>query len=153
MSRPADDRRQLALHGYAADVTTCRRAQLLRFFRREEVECTGCDVCDRHVAQLPPAEQRLLQVLRRGSRRYTLRQWRHILRGGHSRVIERDRLRRVPGFGLLADWHPDEVQEACAALVAAGLARVPARGPWRGRLVVRRPRAPRPATSTVPPEW
>ena len=104
------------------------------------MECSGCDVCDRQVAPLPPAEQRLLQVLRRGSRRYTLRQWRHILRGGQSQVIERDGLRRVRGFGLLADWHPDDVQEACAALIAAGLARVPERGPWRGRLVVRRPR-------------
>ena len=142
--RPAEGQRQLALHSYAADVATCRRAQLLRFFRRDEVECSGCDVCDRHVARLPPAERRLLQVLRRGSRRYTLRQWRHILRGGQSQVIERDGLRRVPGFGLLADWHPEEVQEACAALVAASLARVPARGPWRGRLVVRRQRAPQP---------
>ena len=134
--------RHLALRGYAANVSTCRRVQLLRFFRHEQVECSGCDVCDRHVAPLPPVEQRLLHLLRRGSRRYTLRQWHHLLRGGQSLVIERERLRGVRGFGLLAGWHPEEIQEACDALIAAGLARVPAKGPWRGRLVVRRGRRP-----------
>ena len=137
---PHDAQRQLALRGYAANSATCRRAQLLRFFHREQEECAGCDVCDREVRPLPAVERRLLPVLRRGSRRYTLRQWRHILCGGRSPVVERDGLWRVAGFGMLANWHPEEVQEACAALLAAGLARVPARGPWRGRLIVRRPR-------------
>ena len=138
---PAEAPRQLALRRYAADAATCRRAHLLRSFGREEVECSGCDVCDRGVAPLPAVEQRLLQVLRRGSRRFSLRQWRHLLCGGRSPVIERDRLRSMRGFGLLADWDHAEVQEACSALIAAGLARVPARGPWRGRLIVRRLRA------------
>lgn len=137
---PAEAPRQLALRRYAADAATCRRAQLLRCFGREEVECNGCDVCDRGVAPLPAVERRLLQVLRRGSRRFSLRQWRHLLCGGRSPVIERDRLRSMPGFGLLAGWDHAEVQEACNALIAAGQARVPARGPWRGRLIVRRPR-------------
>lgn len=147
---PADAARRLALQRYAADAATCRRAQLLRCFGREEVECSGCDVCDRSAAPLLPVEQRLLHVLRRGSRRFTLRQWRHVLRGGRSPVIERDGLRGAPGFGLLADWDHDEVQEACRALVAAGLARVPSRGPWRGRLVVPRPRAVRPGPAQRP---
>ena len=134
---PAPER-ALALRGYVTDTATCRRSQLMRFFRRERVECTGCDVCDRQVAPLPAVERRLVQVLRRGSRRYTLREWCHILGGGRSYLIQRNRLRRVNGFGLLAGWHPEEVREACDALVAAGLARVPARGPWRGRLIVRR---------------
>ena len=146
-----DAQRQLALHGYAANSGTCRRAQLLRFFRREQEECTGCDVCDRQVTPLPAVERRLLPVLRRGSRRYTMRQWRHILCGRPSPVIERDGLWRAAGFGLLADWHPDEVQEACAALLAAGLARVPARGPWRGRLIVRRPRLKSRSPRHAPP--
>lgn len=149
-TEPAEPRepgkpRQLALRRYAADAATCRRAHLLRCFGREEVECSGCDVCDRGVAALPAVEQRLLQALRRGSRRFSLRQWRHLLCGGRSAVIERERLRSRPGFGLLADWDHEEVQEACNALIAAGLARVPARGPWRGRLIVRRLR---PATPT-----
>lgn len=143
---PPEEPRRLALQHYAADAATCRRAHLLRCFGREEVECSGCDVCDRGVAPLPPVEQRLLQVLRRGSRRFTLRQWRHLLGGGQSPVIERDRLRAARGFGLLADWDQEEVLEACNALIAAGLARVPARGPWRGRLIVprRRTRPPPP---------
>ena len=123
------------LSGYAANATTCRRAQLLRFFERDDVQCSGCDVCDGQVAALPAAEQAMLQALRRGSRRFTLRQWRHILAGGQSYAIEVGRLRRAPGFGLLAGWHPEEIDDACAALIAARLARVPTRGPWRGRLV------------------
>ena len=122
------------LSGYAANATTCRRAQLLRFFERDDVQCSGCDVCDGLVAALSAAEQAMLQALRRGSRRFTLRQWRHILAGGQSYAIEAGGLRRAPGFGLLAGWHPEEIDDACAALIAARLARVPARGPWRGRL-------------------
>ena len=123
------------LSGYAANATTCRRAQLLRFFERDDVQCSGCDVCDGQVAALPAAEQAMLQALRRGSRRFTVRQWRHILAGGQSYAIEAGGLRRAPGFGLLAGWHPEEIDDACAALIAARLARVPTRGPWRGRLV------------------
>ena len=129
------------LSGYAANATTCRRAQLLRFFERDDVQCSGCDVCDGQVAALPAAEQAMLQALRRGSRRFTVRQWRHILAGGQSYAIEAGGLRRAPGFGLLAGWHPEEIDDACAALIAARQARVPARGPWRGRLVTtHRPR-------------
>ena len=123
------------LSGYAANATTCRRAQLLRFFERDDVQCSGCDVCDGQVAALPAPEQAMLQALRHGSRRFTLRQWRHILAGGQSYAIEVGGLRRAPGFGLLAGWRPEEIDDACAALIAARLARVPARGPWRGRLV------------------
>ena len=134
-----------ALGSYAASATTCRRAQLLRFFEREDVQCSGCDVCDGRVAVMPAVEQALLQALRRGSRRFTLRQWRHILAGGRAVVAQGGGLRRAPGFGLLAGWRPDEIDDACAALIAAGRARVPARGPWRGRLVtLRRPRPRRP---------
>lgn len=124
-----------ALRGYAANVTTCRRAQLLRFFERDDVQCSGCDVCDGQVAELAATEQALLRALRRGSRRFTLRQWRHILVGGRSLVVDNGGLRRASGFGLLAGWRPEEIDDACRALIAAGQARVPARGPWRGRLV------------------
>ena len=139
-----------ALRGYASNATTCRRAQLLRFFERDDVPCSGCDVCDREVAALPAAEQAMLRALRRGSRRFTLRQWRHILAGGRAHAIEAGGLHRAPGFGLLAGWRPEEIDDACAALIAARLARIPARGPWRGLLVtVRRPRhGPAPASGS-----
>ena len=137
------EQRPESLRSYAANGTTCRRVQLLRFFDREKVECSGCDVCDRQVMALPAAEHALLRAVRRGSRRYTVRQWRHILAGGRSLVIKCDRLRRAPGFGLLADWHDEEIRDVCAALIAAGRARVPASGPWRGTLVVVRSRARR----------
>ena len=138
------------LSSYAADSTTCRRAQLLRFFERDDVQCSGCDVCDGQVAALPAAEQAMLRALRRGSRRFTLRQWRHILAGGRSHVIEVAGLRRAPGLGLLAGWRPEEIDDACAALIAARLARVPARGPWRGRLVTHRRPRPRPSSRRRP---
>ena len=139
------------LSSYAANAATCRRAQLLRFFERDEVTCSGCDVCDGEVAGLPAAEQAMLRALRRGSRRFTKGQWRHILAGGRSHAIEAGGLRRAPGFGLLAGWRPEEIDDACTALIAARLARVPARGPWRGLLVTaRRPRHAR-APANAPP--
>ena len=139
-----------ALSGYAANAATCRRAQLLRFFERDDVSCSGCDVCDGAVAGLPAAEQRMLQALRRGSRRFTMRQWRHILAGGRSLAVDAGGLRRAPGFGLLAGWRAEEIDDACAALIAARLAHVPAHGPWRGLLVTaRRPRPAR-APGTAP---
>ena len=135
------------LSNYAANDATCRRAQLLRFFERDDVHCSGCDVCDGQVAELPEVEQEMLRALRRGSRRFTQRQWRHILAGGRSLVIETGGLRRAPGVGLLTDWFPEEIDDACRALIASGQARVPARGPWRGLLAtagrVRSRRPPR----------
>ena len=140
-----------ALSGYAANATTCRRAQLLRFFERDDVPCSGCDVCDGEVAALAAVEREMLRALRRGSRRFTPRQWRHILAGGRSHAIEVGALHRVPGFGLLAGWRPEEIEDACSALIAARLAYIPARGPWRGLLVaVRRPRHAR-VPAAVPP--
>jgi ATP-dependent DNA helicase RecQ len=126
------------LSGYAANAATCRRAQLLRFFERDDVACSGCDVCDGDVAGLPAVEQEMLRVLRRGSRRFTIRQWRHILAGGQSYAVDAGRLRRAPGFGLLAGWRQEEINDACTALIAARLAHVPVRGPWRGLLVTAR---------------
>ena len=134
-----------ALRSYAANATTCRRAQLLRFFERDDVPCSGCDVCDGEVAALPAAEREMLQALRRGSRRFSPGQWRHILAGGRSHAIETAGLRRAPGFGLLAGWSPEEIDDACGALIAARLARVPAHGPWQGRLATFRRPHQRPA--------
>ena len=85
-----------ALSGYAANATTCRRAQLLRFFERDDVPCSGCDVCDGEVAALAAVEREMLRALRRGSRRFTPRQWRHILAGGRSHAIEAGALHRAP---------------------------------------------------------
>ena len=63
------------------------------------------------------------------------------------RAIAGDRTRRAAaraGLRTAGGLAPRRGGGACAALVAASLARVPARGPWRGRLVVRRQRAPQP---------
>ena len=41
---------------------------------------------------------------------------------------------REPAFGLLGDWHREEIEEALDELRAAGRLGVIRRGPWRGRL-------------------
>jgi ATP-dependent DNA helicase RecQ len=121
------------LSAYAYESRVCRRAQLLRHFRQERVECAGCDVCDAAAVAALPAEQEVFRALRRGSRRFTPRQWQLLLQGR-----ARGAYRRAPGFGLLRGWDDDEVGELLDTLLALDMTQVPRRGLWRGRLRLRR---------------
>jgi ATP-dependent DNA helicase RecQ len=66
---------------YATDAGCCRRKQLLGFLGSEPASCSGCDVCDGRVVDIPEGQRSILEVVSRLRRRFTLHQTVQLLRG------------------------------------------------------------------------
>ena len=116
---PADRRRYAAMLDYAA-CRRCRREQLLAPFTDGEVACSGCDVCDRQVAAPPPEAAAIAGLVRRHRGRFGVRETALLLGGRPTYEAAALGLRRTRGFGYLRDWREAEIDEALAALLAAG---------------------------------
>ena len=116
---PADRRRYTAMLDYAAS-RRCRREQLLAPFTDGEVACSGCDVCDREVTGPPPEAAGIADLVRRHRGRFGLRETALLLGGQATYEAEAMGLRRTRGFGYLRRWREQEIDEALAALLAAG---------------------------------
>jgi superfamily II DNA helicase RecQ len=122
--------------GYALDRSRCRREQLLGFLGQEPVSCGGCDVCDGRVVEQAEGREKILEVITRNCRRFTLRRAVQLLRGARSYEVMRHRLASYRGFGLLAGWQEEEIEEALEALRRSGVIKVLKRGPWKDRITV-----------------
>ena len=124
--------------GYALGTSRCRREQLLGFLGQELTSCAGCDVCDGRVLHRAEEEEPILDFVSRNRRRFTLRQTVQLLRGAKSYEVVRGGLASYPGFGLLAGWQEEEIEEAFETLRRRGAIRVPKRGPWKDRITTAR---------------
>ena len=124
--------------GYALDADHCRREQLLGFLGQEAMSCAGCDVCDGRAVKQAEGQQQILEVISRNRRRFTLRQAVQVLRGAKSYEVVRRGLVAYKGFGLLADWQEEEIEEALEGLHRSGAIKVLKRGPWKDRLTAGR---------------
>jgi ATP-dependent DNA helicase RecQ len=114
----------------------CRRDSLLEGLGlpRGREACSGCDVCDGTARAEPESLSELARFFRLHPRRFGLRQAAQILHGRPThQVVVRD-LDCVRGFGLLAGWEREEVEEALEALLASGRLKIASRGLWKGRL-------------------
>ena len=137
---PADRRRYAAMLDYAAS-RRCRREQLLAPFTDGEVACSGCDVCDREIAPAPPEAAEIAALVRRHRGRFGLRETALLLGGRPTYEAAALGLRRTRGFGYLRGWREAEIDEALAALLAAGTIERRRRGFAPARLVPPRRRA------------
>jgi hypothetical protein len=75
-------------------------------------------------------------VISRNRRRFTLRQVAQLLMGARSYEVVRHRLASCRGFGSLAGWQEEEIEEALEALRRSGAIKVLKRGPWKDRITV-----------------
>ncbi len=116
---PADRRRFAAVLDYACS-RRCRREQLLAPFTDGEVACSGCDVCDRDVTEPPPETAVIADLVRRHRGRFGVRETALLLGGQPTYEAQTMGLRRTRGFGYLHGWREAEIDEALAALLAAG---------------------------------
>jgi ATP-dependent DNA helicase RecQ len=132
ISRVEDRARYSSMLSYAED-PGCRRVRLLKMLGYEAEGCSGCDRCDGTHIEVPEDQDRILAFVRRNRRRFTQGQTSLILAGGKSYKTRRQGLMHVPGFGLLSDWSPDEIEEALTMLLIKKILRM-GRGPWRKRL-------------------
>ncbi len=131
-----DDRARFeAMLGYARARTGCRRARLLTLIGQEAPACSGCDVCGGNARAEAEGAAAILGFIRMNRRRFDAARAAEILAGARGPRAIRSWHDRVPGFGLLAGWKRDDVEEAVSALLARGNLRAVRRGPWAGRLV------------------
>jgi superfamily II DNA helicase RecQ len=125
---------------YSLNTGRCRREQLLGFLEQVPASCGGCDVCDHRTLHRPEGEEQLVRVLFRNRRRFTLRQTVHLLLGARSYEVVQRGLASFPGFGTLAGWREEEIEEALESLRRRGAIKVLKRGPWKDRVTVQTPR-------------
>jgi ATP-dependent DNA helicase RecQ len=114
----------------------CRRTSLLALIGQGPVACSGCDVCGGSAGLLPEGEPQILAFAARHKRRFTPAEAAEILSAAPGPRPFRSFSDYVPGWGALDGWNPHEVESAIRVLVSDGKLRVPARGPWKGRLSV-----------------
>jgi len=114
----------------------CRRASLLEGLGLPSggQACSGCDVCDGTARSEPEALEELAGFFRMHPRRFGLRQAVQVLHGRPTHEVAAQMLDGVRGFGLLAGWQREEIEEALESLLATGHLRLPVRGLWKGRL-------------------
>ena len=130
--------RYLTMLQYALGVDVCRRKFLLSYLDRDTPYCAGCDHCSGTVRTRPEGMQVMVHFVRHNKRRFTLRQALRILAGKHDIETVTRLLDGHRSYGHLASWQPDELEEALGGLVAASIVDTPTRGPWKGRLTMRK---------------
>jgi ATP-dependent DNA helicase RecQ len=135
-SDPLAAERYAQMLGYVLDMDRCRREQLLGFLGQEPVSCSGCDVCDGRVLRRAEEEAEILELISRNRRRFTLLQATQLLRGAKSYEVMRRGLAAYYGFGTLAGWQEEEIEEALEMLRRRRAVKVLKRGPWRERITL-----------------
>jgi superfamily II DNA helicase RecQ len=119
---------------YALDTTRCRREQLLGFLGQEPASCSGCDVCDGRVLSQAEGEAQIVELVSRNPRCFTLREAAQLLRGAKSYEVVHRGLASYYGFGVLACWQEEEIEEALESLRCSGRIKVLKRGFWKNRI-------------------
>ena len=123
---------------YAREDRLCRRNTLLGLIGQDPVECAGCDVCAGSVVREPAGKREIVRFVQMHRRRFTAVQTADILCGAPGPRAIRDFHDSVSGFAALVSWEWEDVEVAIRALVTSGSLSIPKRGPWAGRLTVRR---------------
>jgi len=84
-------------------------------------------------------EAQILDFVARNRRRFTLLQAVQLLLGAKSYEVVRRGLASYYGFGRLAGWQEEEIEEALEALRRSGQIRVLKRGFWKERIAPGKP--------------
>jgi ATP-dependent DNA helicase RecQ len=123
---------------YTGGSMQCRREYLLGLldYKLEE-RCTGCDVCQGNVVDEKEGERSIIEFFNKHKRRYTIREARQILAGKQTYDVMIKNLDITGSFGLLADWHGDDIEEALNLLIDSHKLHIPKRGFWKHRITSR----------------
>lgn len=135
---PWERRRFGAILRYALGRNTCRRRALLANLAVDRPPCSGCDVCRGEAANKPEGQEEILNLAGRYGGMFTSRQFVQLLAGSRSYEGVRGGLDRLPGFGILADWREEDIEEALEAMLLSGVLALPERGLRKHRIVLQR---------------
>jgi len=113
----------------------CRRAKLLSILDKEEVVCSGCDVCGGEAVTVPEGFTEILSLVKRYKRLFTVRELALILAGRRNSDSLRRGFERLDGFGILKEWDDIAIDMAISAMVRSGSLTVLERGFRRYRVI------------------
>lgn len=114
----------------------CRRTKLLSILSKEEVACSGCDVCSGEAVTLPEGFTEILSLVKRYKRLFTVRELYMILAGRRNSDSLSRGFDRLDGFGILKKWDDIAIEMAVSAMVRAGRLTVVERGFRRYRVTL-----------------
>lgn len=126
---------------YAGGLPTeqCRRTKLLSFLGKEEVVCSGCDVCRGEAVAVPEGFMEILSLVKRYKRLFTLRELTMILAGRRSSDSLSRGFNRLDRFGILKEWDDIAIEIAISAMLRSGRLTVLERGFRRYRVSLGKP--------------
>lgn len=112
----------------------CRRTKLLSILGKEEVACSGCDVCSGEAVTVPEGFKEILSLVKRYKRLFTLRELAMILAGRRRSDLLRRGFDRLDCFGILKEWDDIAIEMAISAMVKSGSLTVVEKGFRRYRV-------------------
>ncbi len=114
----------------------CRRQALLKLLGYDAEYCGGCDVCSKDVIKEPEGEKSILAFFKHWNRRFSLRQSIQVLKGESNYEFRQKHYSRFRGFGILAEWEKDDINEALHNLCEADKLGIPKRGFFKHRIKI-----------------
>ena len=112
----------------------CRRTKLLSIIGKEEVACSGCDVCSGEAVTVPEGFREILSLVKRYKRLFTVRELAMILGGRRNSDSLRHGFNRLGDFGILREWDDIAIEIAISTMVRSGSLTVVERGFRRYRV-------------------
>jgi len=109
---------------------------LLKLLGYDAEYCGGCDVCSKDVIKEPEGEKSILAFFKHWNRRFSLRQSIQVLKGESNYEFRQKHYSRFRGFGILAEWEKDDINEALHNLCEADKLGIPKRGFFKHRIKI-----------------
>ncbi|MBN2444709.1 MAG: RecQ family ATP-dependent DNA helicase [Spirochaetales bacterium] len=128
-----------ALLLFVRNLSGCRRKHLLSLMDYESGgSCPGCDYCDGTAVVKGEGKAEVLDFIQKHKRRFTKRELIQLLHGKTTYDVIQKNLDRRKGFGLLHDWHREDIEEALDNVLEAGIIAIPRRGFWKNRVTIKK---------------
>jgi len=130
--------RRYGMYSYVSSTGICRREILLKSLGVDVEDCSGCDICCGEAWETPHAEESILKVIHQNRNRFRKGQTARILIGRRTADVVNRGLDTLRGFGVLASWELEDAEEALSVLIRSGKLQCRLRGPWKGRITVKK---------------
>jgi len=136
IKEPFSRSRYKAMLGYAESSHNCRREHLLSLLDAEPEVCFGCDFCKGELRLTPQGKEAILKFFSANKRRYAVREAKNALKGSKGYEAYRKELHLAHGFGALADWEIEDIEESLEMLIHEKVLKRPSRGFWKNRITI-----------------
>ncbi len=117
----------------------CRREFLLSLMSfKFESKCTGCDICNKEAVTDIEGEREILLFIKKNKRRFSLKKTIQILNGKQTYDIIKNNFYNYKGYGLLKDWHIDDIEEEINNLIEREELYIPIKGFFKHKVTIKK---------------